>query len=114
MRINDIVLDEGIADTLGSISRGVGAVAGGAAGVWDAGKKGYNRGRVAVSDKPSPAGSKVSDIMHHIDALDPTNKARFSDMIRSADPKVLINILQAVSTLPPAEKTSLIRLLSTP
>jgi hypothetical protein len=111
MRINDIILDEGIADALGSISRGIGAVAGGAASVWDAGKKGYDSVRGSA---PKTDGTKVSDIMHHIDALDTTNKARFSDMIRSADPKVLIDILQAVSTLSPAEKTNLIRLLSTP
>lgn len=70
MRINELIvenqnLDEislagigkGIAKGVGATAKGIGSIAGGAVGAWDAAKQGYQAGKANVSGRPAPQGS---------------------------------------------------------
>ena len=83
MRFNELLpeqqVDEGplgqaVAKGVGSAVKGVGALAGGIRGAWDAAKQGYQSGRAAVSGQPAPQ-QAASPAISGVSKAQPTGAA---------------------------------------
>lgn len=111
MQLNDVLTESelneiNLGKVVGGVAKGVGAVAGGAMGAWDAAKKGFSQGRTAVSSQGDD--EEVEKVKQNY--KNAFSKARSA--VSTDDP--VETAIELISKLTPEEKSQVLAALGQP
>lgn len=112
MQLNDVLTESelneiNLGKAVGGIARGVGAVAGGAAGAWDAAKKGFNQGRAAVGSDEGDSAQPATAAKKNFNAGFSSGRAAVSG------DQEIDSIVDAIQSLSDADKKKVLAALGT-